>query len=215
MSATRREVLAGLAALTAGTPLLAHAQQGDVVISLKQLMKIEGVPDRFLGVPEAKVIVVEYASPTCPHCAAFNVDTMPEFKATYIDTGAVRFTLRPFLRNPVDAYIFLLAHAKDDQGYYDLLDTYFHTQDQWLNAADMQAAIDAIAIASGLTAEAIVQAASDAARFEALQATDQQGAEEFRVPGTPTFFIQGKQRVGVLTMADLSAEIEPLLVPRL
>ena len=33
---------------------------------------------------------------TCPHCAAFHADTLPELKERYIDTGKVRLVLRDF-----------------------------------------------------------------------------------------------------------------------
>ena len=43
--------------------------------------------DMSMGDPNAKVKMVEYASVTCSHCAAFNNDVFPAFKAKYIDTG--------------------------------------------------------------------------------------------------------------------------------
>lgn len=38
--------------------------------------------------------MIEYASFTCGHCAAFHNDVYPQLKAEYIDTGKVRFTQR-------------------------------------------------------------------------------------------------------------------------
>src|SRR5882757_11325222 len=42
-----------------------------------------------LGPDDAKVTIVEYAAPTCPHCAAFNKDVFPKLKSEFIDTGKV------------------------------------------------------------------------------------------------------------------------------
>ena len=45
------------------------------------------IGDVMLGDEAAPVTVIEYASFTCPHCAAFHVNTWPQFKAAYVDTG--------------------------------------------------------------------------------------------------------------------------------
>jgi hypothetical protein len=45
-------------------------------------------PDRVLGSPAAPVTIIEYASMTCIHCAMFAIETFPELKARFIDTGA-------------------------------------------------------------------------------------------------------------------------------
>jgi protein-disulfide isomerase len=52
------------------------------------------VKDFSLGPADAKVEVIEYASFTCPHCAAFHADVYPKLKADYIDTGKIKFTYR-------------------------------------------------------------------------------------------------------------------------
>jgi len=38
----------------------------------------------------------EYASMSCPHCAAFDENVFPMLKSKYIDTGKVRFVFREF-----------------------------------------------------------------------------------------------------------------------
>src|SRR5437660_11513303 len=60
--------------------------------------------DIALGPADARVEIVEYASMTCPHCAAFTKQTFPQLKAAYIDTGKVRYVFREF---PLDQVAFL------------------------------------------------------------------------------------------------------------
>jgi protein-disulfide isomerase len=112
---TRRDTLTLAAAATAagviGVPSFALAKEGDV-LDLLRLMAPAGVPDKVLGDPAAKVTVIEYASPTCPHCAQFAIDVLPLFKEKYVATGKVKFIIRPFARNTLDAAVFMLAeHA--------------------------------------------------------------------------------------------------------
>ena len=71
----RRHLLAMIAATGAAT-LLPAAAMAEPVLG-----------DIVLGDDAAPVTVIEYASFTCPHCAAFHADTRPRFRAEYVDTG--------------------------------------------------------------------------------------------------------------------------------
>jgi protein-disulfide isomerase len=111
---TRRETLTLAAAATfagvAGLPTFAFAKDGDTIDQLK-LMAPDGIPDKIDGSPDARVVFIEYASPTCPHCALFSNTVLGPFKDKYVTTGKVKFILRPFARNTMDAAIFMLAQA--------------------------------------------------------------------------------------------------------
>lgn len=114
MKLTRRETLTLAAAATVagmfGLPSIASAKEGDVIDQLK-LMVPAGIPDKVLGDPAAKVTFIEYASPTCPHCALFSNTTLQPFIEKYVTTGKVKLIIRPFARNNTDAAIFMLAEA--------------------------------------------------------------------------------------------------------
>ena len=115
MKLTRRDTLTLAAVATAaglaGLPSFAVAKEGDMIDLLK-LMAPAGIPDKVLGSPDAKVTVIEYASPTCPHCALFSNEVLPAFREKYVTPGQVKFIIRPFARNTLDAAIFMLAeHA--------------------------------------------------------------------------------------------------------
>ena len=114
MNLTRRETLTrgALVGLTAATglPTLAFAKDGDLIDQLK-LMAPMAIPDKVIGDPNAKVTVIEYLSPTCPHCARVANDVIGPFKDKYVKTGKVKLIFRPFARNAQDAGIFLLAEA--------------------------------------------------------------------------------------------------------
>nr|HZY68092.1 thioredoxin domain-containing protein [Devosia sp.] len=115
MKLTRRHTLTLAAVATAsslaGLPSFALAAEGDM-LDINKLMAPAGIPDKVLGDPAAKVTVIEYASPTCPHCADWSNNVLQPFKEKYVTTGQVKFIIRPFARNTLDAAIFMLAeHA--------------------------------------------------------------------------------------------------------
>jgi len=110
----RRETLTLAAAASAagvmGLALPAAAKEGDMIDQVR-LMAPAGVPDKVAGNPDAKVTLIEYASPTCPHCAQFSNTVLEPLKQKYVEPGLVKLIIRPFARNTLDAAIFMLAEA--------------------------------------------------------------------------------------------------------
>src|SRR3954471_22654592 len=85
-----------------------------------------------MGNPAAKVTVVEYASVACPHCAEFNEQVFPAFKAKYVDTGKVRYVFRQMLTTPaqVAAAGFLTARCAGKDKYFSVVDAIFRSQQE-------------------------------------------------------------------------------------
>ena len=212
MQITRRDTLFMMTAATAlalcGTTS-AGAAEGDRVDVAK--LMAPPIPDHPLGSADAPVTVIEYASPTCPHCAAFHTDVLPSVMSTYVDTGKVRFIVRPFVRNIQDAVVFMLAEAAGPENYYHVLDTYFRTQSTWGVSEQPRDALLAVALQLGFTPESFDQALTNQELFTAMEQMRDQALEEFKLEGTPTFYVNGKQLTGDKTLEQLAAEIEPLL----
>ena len=111
MKFTRRDTLmlaAAASALSLCGVATASAAEGDMIAVDKLMAPAGDYVDHVEGSETAPVTVIEYASPTCPHCAAFSNDVLPAFMEAYVDTGKVRFITRPFVRNVAaqfDAYL--------------------------------------------------------------------------------------------------------------
>jgi protein-disulfide isomerase len=209
---TRRDtlILAASAAMASYYGLgSAQAQEG----TTKDVAKLAAVavPDHVLGAETAPVTVIEYASPTCPHCAAFHNNVYPLVKSEYIDTGKVKFVVRPFVRNVLDAVVFMLAEAAGPEQYHSVVETYFKTQDQWGLAEKPRDAILAIAKQLGFTDASFDAALTNTELFNKMETMRQQAMEEFKLEGTPTFYINGQQLTGDKTIEDLRAVIDPLV----
>ena len=109
--------------------------------------------DMSMGAADAKVTVIEYGSASCTHCARFNNDIFPGFKAKYVDTGQVRYVFREFLTEPVNlaAASFLLARCAGKDKYFSVLDAIFHAQAGIYKTGDADAALNKIAKDAGLS----------------------------------------------------------------
>lgn len=219
--ANRRNILIGsgaaMVAAAAGTGVsfvfgssAALAQQFDAA---KLLAPAGGVPDHALGNKDAKVTVIEYLSPTCSHCKAFLIDEYPQLKAEYIDTNKIQFIPRPFVRNVLDAVVFMLAEAAGEAKYHDVVDTFFRTQEQWFTSQTPADAMFAIAQQLGFTKETYDAALTNQALFSGLETMRDQASREFQLEGTPTFYVNGKKVASSPDgwLAQIKAEIDPLL----
>lgn len=215
MIISRRQTLI-LAAAAAGAASLAglgsaRADDPAVTIDPAKLMAPAGLPDHVLGNKNAKVTVVEYGSATCPHCGRFHHEVYPQFKSKYIDTGKVAFIFRPFALNVFDVVVFMLAEIAGPDHFYNVIDTFYDNQDKWVQSDKPKDAIQAIALQLGFTADSFNQALTNQQLPKQIQAARDQAVNDFKVTGTPTFFINGKQFVGEQTIDDLSKAIDPLL----
>jgi protein-disulfide isomerase len=195
---TRRDMLVFSAAASALTMAGSHAAlaQAGTTVDVARLMAPPAVPDRPMGPDDAAVTVIEYLSPSCPHCALFHNTVYPEFKAAYIDTGKVRFIPRPFLRNVLDAVVFMLAEAAAPDQYHTVIETFFRTQNDWAASQTPKDAMLAVAQQLGFTPETFDAALTNQTLFEGLEAMRDQALNEFGLTGTPTFYVNGKMLTG-------------------
>ncbi|MEX0628986.1 MAG: thioredoxin domain-containing protein [Cucumibacter sp.] len=189
-------------ALHDGSPL--------AIVSPEALLNPKGLVDRPLGGVGARVWLIEYASPTCPACADFHVNTYPALKAQYIDTGKIVFLLRPFIRNTLDAVVFMLAECSVDK-YHDLMAGFFERQTEWATSATPRDAILTVALDYGFTEETFDVCLENQDLFAKLDDERTQALDEFGLEATPTFYMQGKQFSGSKPIEDMQAEIDPLL----
>ncbi len=179
-------------------------------VDMAELLKPGALPEKSLGKDDAKVTIVEYASMTCPHCAHFAETTYPELKSKYIDTGKVRYILREFPFDPRAEAGFMLARCSGDN-YFAMVDVLFKQQDSWVAVENVKDALLQISKLAGFTQETFNACLTDQKLLDDVRAVQKRGADEFKVDSTPTFFINGKTYKGALSIAEMSAIIDPML----
>jgi protein-disulfide isomerase len=165
-----------------------------------------------LGNAKAKVTVVEYASASCPHCAAFNNETFDAFRKKYVDTGKVRYVFREFLTPPEQfaGAAFLIARCAGKDKYFPFLSDVFHEQAAIYESNDLAGGLIKIAAKYGLSKDDMTACTSDEKAVQALNDRVTK-AEKDGVDATPTFVIGDTKIEGERPLAELSAVIDPLL----
>src|ERR1700679_4185188 len=126
--------------------------------------------DMTMGSPHAPVTVIEYASASCPHCAHFNNEIFPAFKAKYVDTGQVRYVFREYLTEPVDvaAAAFMMARCTGKDKYFKVLGEVFRDQEKMYQTGDVRGVLLKIGEDNGLTEARYMACLTDQAAKDAL-----------------------------------------------
>jgi protein-disulfide isomerase len=203
----RRVFIAGSAA-TALT--LSPAAWAQATVNVEDLHAPGPLGEKVLGPASAPVTVVEYASMSCPHCAHFDTATFDDFRLRYIDSGKVRYIFREFPLNAPAYAVAMVARCAPADRFFEIIHTYFRSQEKWLSSQDLRGAILEIAKPFGFTEQSFEACLSNQALFEGLENVRSRGAA-FGVQATPTFFINGRKMEGALSLDDLQKAIDPLL----
>ena len=171
---------------------------------------LTAVPDDMtMGHPHAPVTVIEYASASCPHCAKFNNEVFPAFKATYIDTGRVFYIFREFLTQPVSlaGAAFLVSRCAGRANYFKVLDEIFHDQAHIYETHDMLAGLKKAGAVGGLDEKSVKACLEDDKATKALNDRMDLYLNRDQITGTPTFFVGGARFDGEQTLAQLDTAI--------
>jgi protein-disulfide isomerase len=171
------------------------------------------LPDMALGPADATVTITEYASMTCPHCAAFTETVFPKIKSEYIDSGKIRFVFREFPLDIKAAAGSILARciAKDDAGkYFAVIDMLFKQQNDWVIKNTAETLIR-IGKQAGLSQQQVEDCLKDQALLDKIAADQKFAAEVLKVNSTPTFFINGEMVKGETSFEEFDKRIKSLL----
>lgn len=233
MRAGMKAGLIAMAALLAAAapppkpPQTAASARPPVAGNWNSLVRVSPDGTYIVGNPAAPVKLVEYLSFTCPHCAAFAVESAGVFRGQMIKSGSVMVEYRPVVRDSVDLAATLLLRCIGPQRFADAGEAVFKQQQDWLplavsflehdaNRFALDPPLERLKITAqlsglielfrnqGMTGADIDRCFTDAAALRQAVAVGE--ASQKVIKGTPSFFING---------AEVSAfewsQLEPLL----
>ena len=165
------------------------------------------------GDADAPVTIIEYASFTCPHCAAFHADTYPDLQEAYIDTGLVRFVYREVYFDRYGLWAGMVARCAGPERYFGLVGLIYEQQSDWVSndPAETASSLRRLGRQAGLSNEQLDVCLSDGDTAEALYAAYQSHMEDHAITGTPTLVIDGELYSGNRSFEDVETLIAPLL----
>ncbi len=162
---------------------------------------------RVLGNADAKIIIEEYASMSCGHCASFHNNDLKGIKKEYIDKGAAKLIFYDF---PLDRGAMIgsmITQCMNDDQFYPVLNRLFQKQAEWTRSDDIMKSISEILQPLGLEKATILSCLEETTenqeRWKSLLAGRKYAIDIKGVEATPTFFVNGKKFEGKFNLKNL------------
>ena len=149
------------------------------------------------GNANAPVEFIEYASLTCPACAAFHTNTYPKLDKEYIETGKVQFIHREIYFDRAGLWAALTARCTNMVNhYFGMIELLYAEQARWSRSESSDEVVDAllkISAKSGIEKARAISCLEDQEKALSLVEKFQVYAKQDNIESTPTFIINGKK----------------------
>lgn len=178
-----------------------------------EILKVSS-SDIVYGDKNAPVVMIEYSSLSCPHCAAFNREAFDRIKSEYIETNQVKFIHRDFpLNQPaLAASMFAICESNNDsEKYYTLIKALFKTQDSWAFDKNFLEKLQSIAQLDGMSAEKFKSCVNDQNLQDRILKDRLDASKNLKIQATPTFFINGEISEGYVDYVSIKKIIDAKL----
>lgn len=142
---------------------------------------------QILGAEDAPLMVTEYFSLTCGHCANFHNNVLPDVKKNYIDTGKLRMVFREVYFDQYGLWAGMIARCGGEQTYFSFVETFFEQMSEWIRESDIVAALQRIGRLGGLPADRMQACLSDEDFMRRLVGDFQEHAKKDGINSTPSF----------------------------
>ncbi|MCA0940047.1 DsbA family protein [Yangia mangrovi] len=146
------------------------------------------------GDVNAPVEIIEYASFTCPHCARFSNEVLPQIDENYIKTGKVKLVYRDVYFDKYGMWAAMVARCSPEK-FFGISDMIYKTQGDWVKAGSDQGIADGlrkIGLMAGIGKDQLDACMNDSAKLKALVGWYQENATRDKITATPSFLIDGK-----------------------
>lgn len=167
--------------------------------------------ENFMGNEYAPVLMIEYASLSCPHCAEMHEKVIEKLIPKYIETGKLKFVYRHF---PLNAQAFSAAKltlCADDEKYFGYVKALFKSQENWAYTEKYEDILKSIAKLGGIPAEQFDKCMKDKEIEEQILQVQKDAVDILEVKSTPTLFINGHQYNGGNDYNKVAEFIDSLL----
>jgi len=177
--------------------------------------------DLVMGSPDAPVTIIEYASMTCSHCAAFATGVFPQLKTEYIDTGKVKYVFREFPLDGVARVASALARCQTGDNFFTFVDLIFYNQQEWLNGLFgsgqqmtqelVEESLIEFARTAGLGRDQAIACMNNPNNLAVVDENWGEAQNQYNINATPGFVINGTTHSGAMPIESFRDIVDPLL----
>jgi len=165
------------------------------------------LPGRILGLEDAQIIIEEYASMSCGHCANFHIKTLPSIKEKYIDTGKAKLIFRDFPLDRTAMIGSMITQCMNNDQFFPVLNRLFQTQTKWAQSENIIDSIFEVLQPLGIEKNTLLSCLEDNEinknRWKSLLSGRDYAAKNKGVDSTPMFFVNGNKVEGKFDLNKL------------
>ena len=148
----------------------------------------------FLGNKDSKIVVIEYASMTCIHCANFHKEVYPKIKENYIDTNKIKYIFRDFPLDKQALFGSVLARCAPREKYFDFVKLILNTQKKWVSNDDtFMDKLKNIGKLAGLNENKINTCFKNEQIVDKIIKSRSVGEQKYNISSTPSLIINEKK----------------------
>ena len=163
--------------------------------------------ETYEGSPDAPIVLIEYASLTCPHCAAFHREGYPLLKP-FIEAGQLAYVHRDFPLDGVAYRAALAARCLQGEAYFAAIEALYENQRDWRGGGSEDELAVEISSLTGQSVEEYKACVGDQTNQQTIIERYNTAVEDLGVDGTPRIFINGDPFTPRGGWTEIEAEIE-------
>ena len=167
-----------------------------------------------IGSDEAPVKIKIFSSLTCPHCATFHINVLPEIKKKYVNSGKVQLI---FIDFPLDQAAFnasKLLHCLDKKKQIAFLDKVYENQSQWASGSDVNEInnnLKEIVRMLGISPANFDKCINNEMIADKILNGRINGQQKYSINSTPTIIINEKKLEGSVSFKNIKKKIEKII----
>jgi protein-disulfide isomerase len=167
-----------------------------------------------IGPDDAAIKIKIFSSFTCPHCAKFHLNVVPEIEKKYVDTGLVQLVFIDFPLDQAAFNVSKLLHCIEKKNQINFMDDIYKNQTQWAsgsNIEDINIKLKKIVKVFGI----------DDDQFEKCLINDKIGdkilnnridaGKKYSISATPTIVINEKKLEDSANFKNIKKQIESII----
>ncbi|MEH3157430.1 MAG: thioredoxin domain-containing protein [Sphingomonas taxi] len=184
-----------------------------------------------MGNPDAPVKLVEYGSRTCHVCREFDEKAFTPLTQNYVASGKVSYEFRDYLRNGADISAALVGGCGGPGPFFTILNQMYADQPRVLDTlqklpqpfydelgklplgqqatkfAEAAGYLDFVK-QRGIPEAKARQCLADTAEATRLQKMNEKANQDYPIPGTPTFLLNGKMLENTVSWEQVEAALK-------
>ena len=167
-----------------------------------------------LGEDEAKVKIKIFSSFTCPHCANFHFNIIPQIKKKYVDTGKVQLIFIDFPLDQAAFNVSKLLYCVEKNKQISFMDNIYKNQNLWTDGSNIEEInknIKKIVESMGISSTQFDKCLIDEDISDKILNGRIDASKKYTINSTPTIVINEKKLEGSVSFENIKKKIEKII----